>query len=562
MATDDLLGTDDEAPPGLDQLLSTDYLGQTSPVAFSDRAALPVAGPMVGADAGAQLTPGAGGGTPASQVTSSPGGGEAVPGAPSVDAILSGFGGAEGVQPSQFQTALNALLSGAKVGTTTYDAIKNIYEGTNATEWPMPNAETLAGLQAMGLDPSMFSLTGEIDPSVMSGLEGGLSFFGGEGADLLNASDYTGSLVDAGGFGAGLEPLAGEAVGGGLGQLGTVGGAISGGLSALGPLMTIANLIRGGKMSDMQAQLFMNSLLGAGINIGHLVGTNAGGFSPFMSMFTAPALVGSIYEMFEPRMGDVQRRAEREGDARTLAGQILDPLGSANSPEEMMQAFATPVGGMTAGDILAQMVNSNLAGGFYTDTGGQWLPDESLRPLQQFFTQLGYEPGAGQPGMNDVNSVAEIIAGSGTGLLPQNVMDYMTALDPMPRNGAAWTPTAEQQALAQEWGLPGAESQMAFPDPYHPGAGALSSLGWSQLLRRMSSAVSGQPISGPSPIAWGGAYPNAEYLQTITDPAARTRLRDYWTKTMQDSPESSQLYADVNRLWATPQQQGWYSTWT
>jgi hypothetical protein len=51
-------------------------------------------------------------------------------------------------------------------------------------------------------------------------------------------------------------------------------------------------------------------------------------------------------------------------------------------------------------------------------------------------------------------------------------------------------------------------------------------------------------------------------LQTITDPAARTRLRDYWTKTMQDSPESSQLYADVNRLWATPQQQGWYSTWT
>lgn len=175
---------------------------------------------------------------------------------------------------------------------------------------------------------------------------------------------------------------------------------------------------------------------------------------PF-SMFAG----GGPFKMLlsDQESSDTQRRRyHRTADAGNLQGQTLRGLFEDRN-------LRSPVGDSTVGDAMLAILNNNLNGTYYTDTGHGWLPDYTLAPLRDRLTGMGFT--GKEPTRNDVGGVGEMIAGGGMFLPP------------------------EERAYSRA-----TESSTGAPLSYDLAAGSRGGpVGWDRLLRGLSGVSQDAP---------------------------------------------------------------------
>lgn len=211
----------------------------------------------------------------------------------------------------------------------------------------------------------------------------------------------------------------------------------------------------------------------------------------------------------------LRRRGRRTSDAYGLTNEVAGPFARGLQSGNVLGGLQTPVGGSDVGNALASILNYQGGGGWYADTAIPWLPDAGLDPTRTLLGGLGF-PGTTvengeivrrEPSRGDVGGVTEMVAGGGGfRFLPQDVVEYlgtpasMTVGEGVNQRGA---PSPEVQAWWNDAGLgyaPIPADRLVYTDP------AVSALGWNTFLRDATEALTGQPITLPSPIVFGDFF--------------------------------------------------------
>ena len=395
---------------------SLDYLGRESPLSLNEKPALPVGGTPLGigspgtptASGGGSL-PSAGGTAPQSVpgvAATAPTGGAAIPGAltdsPSASPDFSGGAG-----------IMDKILAG---GGPIADAIKKAMMGLQAE----------GVTDASSLDPRNFSLSGDegggltLDAQNFSFDLGGLDGIMPELLRLQGAFDEGGAVLDPAAFNF-SDPGGAAALDGGdftLGadlDLGGVDGGAGFSIPYGGLLTGIASLIpaflQGGSANQIGGSA-VKALLGVASGLGANAAQTTGTFP--MAAWNLPQIANSLAELFDPGPDNpnstaFKRRTVRNADAASLDSEIMAPLMGARSPEELMSALKSSVGGSTVGDALAKMLEFQLGGGWFTDTAHDVLPNVEMRPTYDWLKSQGF--GSSEPTRGDVGGVGEIAIG-------------------------------------------------------------------------------------------------------------------------------------------------------
>ena len=236
--------------------------------------------------------------------------------------------------------------------------------------------------------------------------------------------------------------------------------------------------------------------------------------------FNAPQIVAGLAETFDPNpiqnpsSEAYQRRMKRGASAIGLQDAITAPLNGVETREDLARAFATRVGDATVGDNLASMVNANLSGTLYEDTGHGYLPDHELLELQRMLHSLGYVGTRVENGEivrresthGDVGGVGEIISAAGVRLPAAQAAIQKNEEDAYRR----WVGSG-QETYTPPGGIMDAD--------YDIGA-----VGWSGELRRLASIASGRPITSPAP--FGSLRVNEGFYPDDGGPPEHIRAQD------------------------------------